>query len=83
MGTNGVSFSLVAGACCWVVPTYAYNSDGTTSTTKLTLNINSTGAKELWDNSSAPAALQQNTSGLRGKYRLLVFYTGSNYHYLT
>ena len=42
--TNGVSFALVAGACCVV---HINNNTYTKSYTKITLNINSTGAKDV------------------------------------
>ena len=42
--TNGVSFSLVAGACCYIKFS---NKLYTASDTKISLNINSTGAKEI------------------------------------
>ena len=46
--TNGVSFSLVAGACCIVVNSngWSYNSSELTNSPR-SLNINSTGAKYI------------------------------------
>ena len=53
--TNGVSFSLVAGAVCVVKFSYALNSD-TARLTAPTLNINSTGAKACGLNGGGRAA---------------------------
>ena len=43
--TNGVSFSLVAGACCIVKFSYSLTKESLNSS--VTLNINSTGAKKF------------------------------------
>ena len=75
--TNGVSFSLVAGACCLLGLSYKLNSDDSTSTTKLTLNINSTGAKQL-TNTGYESSIAQNTN-LGTSIRELVIYDGTRY----
>ena len=84
--TNGVSFSLVEGACCFVLFTNALaNTDHTDR--YLTLNINSTGAKNLayykdgsnhWTNydHSTSAAYRMSAEN----YSFFV-YTGSFYAY--
>lgn len=45
--TNGVSFSLVVGACCLVKFSNALYQFAPSSTTGMTLNIQSTGAKYI------------------------------------
>ena len=47
MQTNGVSFSLVAGACCIVNFSYPCATDNVGYIGKWSLNINSTGAKNV------------------------------------
>ena len=75
--TNGVSFSLVAGAVCYINFTAGYTSTYTCST----LNINSTGAKTFKNDSTIGSI---NNSSETSKYvPTLVCYTGSEYLYAT
>ena len=77
--SNGVNFSLVAGAIVAVTTTNTFNASGNTSTTALTLNVNSTGAKNITLNGNNIA---QNQSTLRSAKFILFVYTGSTYEYL-
>lgn len=45
--TNGVSFSLVAGAVCWIYFSNGLNGGDSSGTTGWTMNLNSTGAKNI------------------------------------
>ena len=84
--TNGVSFSLENGACCVVLFTASSNT-GTSSTA--TLNINSTGAKNVRTRSIdfvriayAGVTERHNTllwGGWLQNMQLLVVYDGSEY----
>lgn len=72
--TNGVSFELVAGACCMLNPTSGPIATGST------ININSTGAKNIaytqHSGSSdmfTPSSLEKNIVGL-------LMYDGTKYH---
>ena len=58
--TNGVSFSLVAGACCVV---HINNTTYTKAHTNITLNINSTGAKGVQLQTEAYGSQYQTPSG--------------------
>ena len=73
--TNGVSFSLVAGAVCIVYFSKNLTENNTTGKDR-TLNINSTGAKSL---TVRNAVLNDRTNvyGYPGTY--IVSYTGSAY----
>ena len=79
--TNGVSFSLVAGACCIVRFSGSLVKSGSDSVA-ISLNINSTGAKNV-----ETVALNKHISEVTGNYRWnnalavspVVAYTGSTY----
>ena len=72
--TNGVSFSLVAGACVAV-----YFSNGLSGTP--TLNVNSTGAKNLRPISKDRTYWEDNTLySTTHVWASLIFYTGSMYY---
>lgn len=45
--TNGVSFSLVAGSVCWIYFSNGLNGGDLSTTTGWTMNLNSTGAKNI------------------------------------
>ena len=75
--TNGVSFSLVAGACCIV----SFSNSPSQGKQAPTMNINSTGAKNWrkyvgdtgnWGSSSLTATLETNPT--------LLIYSGSEFY---
>ena len=77
MITNGVSFSLVVGACCAI----KFSSDPYDSNKSYTMNINSTGAKSISLNNYS---FNTYYSGGRymnpaSNYANIYIYTGSNY----
>ena len=79
-GTNGVSFSLVAGACCIVVFSNTLWKDSSASS--VTININSTGAKQFTSYSKKSLGsdgTQWNASYLAYNYPPLFVYNGSKY----
>ena len=87
MLTNGVDFSLVAGACCWVV--FSNKISGTGKYNDLTLNINSTGAKGIvnyrlhqTDSYGARNTVTMH-QGLELPYLLPVVYTGTTYAWVS
>ena len=84
--TNGVDFALVDGACCLVKFS---NSGSHKSVGSFTLNINSTGAKNILAyHSSMTSGQFQNTYSTNGQYngwsgplplRVMFCYDGSSY----
>lgn len=83
--TNGVSFSLVAGACCVI----KYNNDPTSGGTAGsgqqnnfgTMNINSTGAKTV--KSSSNGLYSTNYYIYHGNHTYLFVYDGTYYNAMT
>ena len=82
--TNGVSFSLVAGACCFVKMSNVVTNTGI----QWTLNINSTGAKNViayelsgaWNNLSIVQASSASTTQSPSLPLLMwLIYNGSTY----
>ena len=74
--TNGVRFSLVAGACCLIY--FTYTTQTGSNQTRWTLNLNSTGAKPLCYNGS------QMSEYYNGNNNHLTFavYDGANHNLL-
>ena len=78
--TNGVSFSLVAGACCLVVLSNAWNT-AYSNFNSSTMNINSTGAKNLqYVSSKSRYYTYPDNSEFVNCRNLFCIYTGSKYH---
>ena len=81
--TNGVSFALVAGACCLVCFTKGFYKSGTYNDT--TLNINSSGAKPMVLDyasnsfSSGHRSLFMLSTAWEIPYTLLWIFDGTNY----
>lgn len=80
--TNGVSFSLVAGACCAVAFSNELEYNWTSNSTKAsTLNINSTGAKSLARYYTSQGGESEQLYPAKGAY--LFVYTGSAYQFIS
>ncbi len=80
--TNGVSFSLVAGACVAVAFSNELEGDWTTNVTKAsTLNINSTGAKSFARYTTSQGSSFEQIYPKKGAY--LFIYTGSAYQFIS
>lgn len=80
-GTNGVSFSLEAGACCYVKFSNVHHALDLYSKT---LNINSTGAKTIsmyYYTAKFPGEGSAGHPGSQGSNDILFVYSGSNYSY--
>ena len=74
---NGVSFSLVAGACCCLYFSNAFKSDSFGTTT---ININSSGAKSIQHSTAAMSGNSYTAAfPLFVTREYLAIYTGSKY----
>ena len=74
--TNGVSFSLVAGACCYV----HFSNDPYGTLKSVSLNINSTGAKSIsHEVTIAGDSINTNKSFTYYPLSTLFVYNGSSY----
>ena len=81
-GTNGVSFALVAGACCAVAFSNELEPTWSSGSTKAsTLNINSTGAKSLARYTTSSGGENEQVHPAKGAY--LFVYTGSAYQFIS
>lgn len=80
--TNGVSFELVAGACCAVAFSNELEHDWSSNSTKAsTLNINSTGAKSFSRYTTSSGSSNEQLYPAKGAY--LFIYNGSKYQFVT